>query len=212
MVSARKASMIWRLLLSAMALIMLALGLAGLITLIASTGFALRHEVNILGYALNPAHSILLLAVEAATLIAARWHGTLLSWCAVLFAGFIVLFLYGTTQCTAQTSSTWALARSRRKLPARGHRRNQLHHPGRSLPRFRGGNDVPPGCSARHRLPPTSRNRRHPLSGRKRSGHSALPARDTGYRSPLDNSARSPRERGRGARAVCCEAFTSSRR
>lgn len=105
--SPRRASLIWRAVLAAEGIVLIGLGAATLIVLAFTAGLSPSQEAQPTFFPFNSAHGALLLAVGCVTILMARWHKSLITWSAVLCVGFVVLFLYGTAQSTADQSSTW---------------------------------------------------------------------------------------------------------
>ena len=105
--SPRRVSMVWRLITSIEGLALVLLGGAGLIVLAANTEFRLADGATVGFLPLNWAHSALLIAAAALTVVFAYRHDSILMWSLLTCAAFTVLFLYGTAQSTAQKSSTW---------------------------------------------------------------------------------------------------------
>lgn len=101
------ASRVWRTIFVVQGIVLLAFGIAGLLITTLAGSISLSREANLLIIQSNVVHSGLLALVGAGSLIAARWHSAMLAWAFAQTAGFILLFLYGTAQSTANKSSTW---------------------------------------------------------------------------------------------------------
>lgn len=101
-----RASVGWQLVAMIEGAVLVLLGAAGLIVDRMHGGWDWHNDAPLLFFQINSTHSVFLIAVGLAAILAAPWQRTLTWWAAAQFAGFIVLFLYGTAQSTADRSST----------------------------------------------------------------------------------------------------------
>jgi hypothetical protein len=101
-----RASVVWRLVVTIEAAILMLLGIAGLTVDRMHGGWNWHNDAGLLFFRINPVHSAFLIAVGLAAMFTATWQRTLVWWAAAQATGFTVLFLYGTAQSTAEKSST----------------------------------------------------------------------------------------------------------
>ena len=86
-----------RLLVITQGVLLLGLGIAGLLSA-AVSGWSWTADVPILFFEINPVHSLLLVLVGIASLLAVRTRRSLIIWSSLQMAGFAVLYLVVTGQ------------------------------------------------------------------------------------------------------------------
>jgi hypothetical protein len=106
MVKSTTAWLVWRSILTAEGLALVLIGASGLVSTSRAPGPPLSREPNVLLFQLNPAHSALLLLTGLIAVVAAQRLRSFVWWSAVQMVGFLLLFLWGTAQSTAQETST----------------------------------------------------------------------------------------------------------